>query len=102
MRDPLDDLFFRTGNFDLDKRLHHLAAMSDPTTRYSAPGPLQTWLEGVVGHIEALPIQMQRDLGLDDFKIGNDHFRWNAWQIEQWHKNRCTSLRDGLRRLAVP
>ena len=102
MRDPLDGLFFRTGNSDLDNRLFHLAAMSDPDIQYAVPEALQTWLEGVIGHIEALPIQIQRDLRPDEFKIGDDHFRWTARQIEQWHKNICGSLRDRLRQIAVP
>jgi hypothetical protein len=100
MSDLLGGLYFNTGNIDIDKRLFHLAHMSNPEHDYETADALQNWLEGLIGHMEALPIPMQRQLDLASFQIGDYHFRWNAQQIKRWHKTSCNSLREKLLQLS--
>ncbi len=97
-----ESLEFRTGNADIDERLGHLAAMSEPSPRdYQTWGELQSWLEGIIKHIEALPPDMQAHLRLASFQIGDAHVHWDVAKVNEWQRESAAELRERLSEYAV-
>jgi hypothetical protein len=95
------DPLFATTEEAVDRQLFALAALSGALHDYADAKVLQNWLSDVIGHLESLPEPIQIALGLALFKIGDEHFHWGAYQIKNWHKERCRSLRQRLSELQL-
>jgi hypothetical protein len=93
------DLLFATTEEAVDRHLFALAALSGAVHDCTDVKVLQNWLSDIIGHLESLPEPIQIALGLALFKIGDEHFHWDADQIKNWHKERCRSLRQRLSEL---
>jgi hypothetical protein len=91
-----ENLLFATTEETIDRHLFALAALSNAKHDYTDAKVLQSWVSDIVEHLEALPEPIQMALGLPLFKIGDEHFEWDANQISHWYKERCRCLREQL------
>ena len=91
-----ENLLFATTEETIDRHLFALAALSNAKHDYTDAKVLHSWVSDIVEHLEALPEPIQMALGLPLFKIGDEHFEWDANQISHWYKERCRCLREQL------
>ena len=94
-----ENLLFATTEETIDRHLFALAALSNAKHDYTDAKVLHSWVSDIVEHLEALPEPIQMALGLPLFKIGDEHFEWDANQINHWYKERCRCLREQLAEL---
>jgi hypothetical protein len=94
-----ENLLFTTTEEAVDRHLFALAALSNANRDCTDAKVLQSWVSDIIEHLEALPEPIQMALGLPLFKIGDEHFRWEANQIKSWYKERCRWLRQQLSEL---